>query len=210
MKFPKFKISRRARLLFFSLMGVLFLIVKENNSRFIQTKVINAYLLIFGLLFCLLIYTLIDTRKQQSKKEASTGVNIKGSKNSNKASKLNFIETNPDKIKEKPYVRTLFLDNTNGLVSARYKHSPKQPRKPMNQELTPEARKSLIGDLQKNSIDEVILIRIYERFFDCDVQIVNGHIHTYECKFDTHTATLDYPTLKDDLLKALHVEHHPI
>ncbi len=29
----------------------------------------------------------------------------------------------------------------------------------MNQELTPEARKSLIGDLQKNSIDEVILIR---------------------------------------------------
>ncbi len=197
-------------MLFFGLMGVLFLIVKENNSRFAQAKVINAYLLIFGLLFCSLIYTLIDTRKQQAKKDISTGVNIKGLKNDKRPSKLSFIETNPNKIKEKPYVRTLFLDNTNAFTSARYKRSPKQPRKPMNQELTPLARKSLIGDLQKNTIDEVILIRIYERFFDCTVQIVNGHIHTYECKFDTHTAILDYSTLKDDLLKALHVEHHPI
>ena len=208
MKFPKLKLSKRAQLLLIGLLFQLLLIARENNSRFGQAKTINAYLLVFAFLFFAFIYTVIETRKEERKNELFGSTNLKSAGNTKRSTKSKFIETNPNKIKEKPYIKTLFLDDTKPIVSSKeYKRESQPDRTPMINVLNQETRHSLIDDLIKNSIDEIMLVRIYEEFFNCDIQIMHGHINAYVCEFTTHTTTLDYPTLKDDLMRALRTDH---
>jgi hypothetical protein len=110
-------------------------------------------------------------------------------------------------IKEKDYSKTIPDADINPLTNTKIlKKTVTHPREAMIKELSHASRHRLIGDLQKNRVDEIIMIRIYEEFFNCFIQIVHGHINSYECAFNTHKTTLSYPTLKDDLVKALVTE----
>lgn len=53
----------------------------------------------------------------------------------------------------------------------------------------------LFRRIQKNIIDEIQAIRLYEKLFDCEVQILRGHVHFYKCTSDKDEETIDYTTL---------------
>jgi hypothetical protein len=58
-------------------------------------------------------------------------------------------------------------------------------------------------------MDEIQAIRLYEKLFDCEVQILRGHVHFYKSTSNKNEETIDYSTLISRLLQ-MFVEHKEI
>lgn len=83
---------------------------------------------------------------------------------------------------------------------------------PVNQKLA-QLPQDIFDDLlvriQKNNVDEIEAIRLYEKLFDCEIRILHGHIHTYRCMGHKSEETIDFATLTSRLIK-LFIEHQDI
>ena len=70
--------------------------------------------------------------------------------------------------------------------------------------LPPELTHALIKDVEKNALDEILLVRFYENFFGCKINIQSAaHLNIYVCQFPNQTTRLDFAQLKANLLKRL-------
>jgi hypothetical protein len=67
--------------------------------------------------------------------------------------------------------------------------------------LPPEILDKLVDRIQRNVIDEVQAMRLYEKLYECEVQILRGHVHFYVVTSDKQSETIDYTALKERLLK---------
>jgi hypothetical protein len=76
-------------------------------------------------------------------------------------------------------------------------------------QLSTEIFEELLNRLQKNTLDEIQTIRLYEKLFDCEIQILRGHVHFYTCIRKKTKETIDYTTLTSRLIQ-LFVEHKKI
>lgn len=76
-------------------------------------------------------------------------------------------------------------------------------------QLPTEIFDELLRRIQKNIMDEIQAIRLYEKLFDCDVQILRGHVHFYKSTSNKNEETIDYSTLISRLLQ-MFVEHKEI
>lgn len=76
-------------------------------------------------------------------------------------------------------------------------------------QLSQEVFDELLRRIEKNVVDEVQAIRLYEKLFDCEVQILRGHVHFYKCKTNKDEETIDYTMLITRLLQ-LFAEHKDI
>lgn len=71
--------------------------------------------------------------------------------------------------------------------------------------LPPELTHALIKDIEKNALDEMLVVRFYENFFNCKISIQPvAHLNVYICQFEDHTTRLDYTKLKAMLLDRLY------
>ena len=71
--------------------------------------------------------------------------------------------------------------------------------------LPPELTSALIRDIERNALDEVLLVRFYENFFDCKISIEDsGYLNVYVCQFPGKSTRLDFSKLKSNLLNRLH------
>jgi hypothetical protein len=61
----------------------------------------------------------------------------------------------------------------------------------------------LIEDVQNNAVDEMLVLRFYENFFDCRISIVQQHVHTYRCDFQHASQNCSFADLKMQLLERL-------
>ena len=70
--------------------------------------------------------------------------------------------------------------------------------------LPPELTHALIKDVERNALDEVLVIRFFENFFGCRITIEqSGHLSSYVCRFPDQTVTLNFAKLKGQLLERL-------
>jgi hypothetical protein len=70
--------------------------------------------------------------------------------------------------------------------------------------LPPELTSALILDIEKNALDEVLLVRFYENFFGCKISIqASGYLNVYVCQFPDKSIRLDFSKLKASLLTRL-------
>lgn len=76
-------------------------------------------------------------------------------------------------------------------------------------ELPPDIFNELLRRIQMNLIDEIQAIRLYEKLFECEVQILRGHVHFYKCSTQKDFETIDYTTLTSRLTQ-LFLEHKAI
>jgi hypothetical protein len=67
----------------------------------------------------------------------------------------------------------------------------------------------LFNRIQKNIVDEIQALRLYEKLFDCEIQIMRGHVHFYKCTHPASEETIDYTTLISRLIQ-LFTEHQEI
>jgi hypothetical protein len=70
--------------------------------------------------------------------------------------------------------------------------------------LPPDLAQQLVDDLNNNTLDEMLVLRFYENFFDCRISIVQQHIHTYRCDFQNSSQTYGFADLKQQLLDKRH------
>ena len=70
--------------------------------------------------------------------------------------------------------------------------------------LPADLAQKLVDDLNNNTLDEMLVLRFYENFFDCRISIVQQHIHTYRCDFQKSSQTYGFADLKQQLLDKLH------
>jgi hypothetical protein len=73
-------------------------------------------------------------------------------------------------------------------------------------QLPPEIFDELFRRIQMNIVDEVQAIRLFEKLFICEIQILRGHVHFYKCTNEKNQETIDYTTLTGRLLQ-LFTEH---
>lgn len=73
-------------------------------------------------------------------------------------------------------------------------------------ELPTDVFEELLRRIQANLIDEIQVIRMYEKLFDCEVLILRGHVHYYQCTDGKKKETIDYSTLSARLVQ-LFLEH---
>ena len=93
---------------------------------------------------------------------------------------------------------------------AKTTHLPELPE--VNQQLAqlpPDVFNELLRRIQMNMVDEIQLIRLYEKLFDCEVQILRGHVHFYKCSGKKDSETIDYTTLTSRLIQ-LFLEHKEV
>ncbi len=75
---------------------------------------------------------------------------------------------------------------------------------PVTFSLPPELTQALINDVERNALDEILVVRFYENFFGCKITIgQSGHLSSYECRFPQQTLTLNFAKLKAQLLARL-------
>lgn len=73
-----------------------------------------------------------------------------------------------------------------------------------NYSLPPELTQALINDVQRNALDEVLVIRFFENFFGCKIAVEqSGHLNSYVCRYPDQTIKLDFAKLKAQLLARL-------
>jgi hypothetical protein len=100
-----------------------------------------------------------------------------------------------------------FPEKTHRREFARSDLAPELPEiKQQLAELPQEIFDELLRRIQKNIIDEIQAIRLYEKLFDCEVQIVRGHVHFYKCTHDKTEETIDYTMIISRLIQ-LFTEH---
>ena len=74
--------------------------------------------------------------------------------------------------------------------------------KPAAFSLPPELSHALLHDIERNAIDEILMVRFYENFFGCRIKIEQAaHLNIYVCQFSSHTSRLDFAKLKSQLLQ---------
>jgi curved DNA-binding protein CbpA len=61
----------------------------------------------------------------------------------------------------------------------------------------------LIARLGKNALDEIQVIDLFEKAFDCRIRIHHGWINTYSLIRDGVTQPIDFETIKSDLVAHL-------
>ena len=84
------------------------------------------------------------------------------------------------------------------------------PIVPVAFRLPPELTQALITDVQRNALDEMLVVRFYENFFGCRIGIEqSGHLSVYVCKFPNQTITLNFAKLKGQLLERLQETAQP-
>jgi hypothetical protein len=89
------------------------------------------------------------------------------------------------------------------------KAPPQNPQvsKPPSYSLPPELTHALIQDIEKNALDEVLLVRFYENFFGCKISIeASGYLNVYVCQFPGKSTRLDFSKLKSSLLQRLRAQ----
>ena len=75
--------------------------------------------------------------------------------------------------------------------------------------LPPDLTKALIKDIEKNALDEMLVVRFYENFFGCKTSIEPAaHLNIYVCQFPHKTIRLEFSRLKAGLLDRLHESAH--
>lgn len=75
--------------------------------------------------------------------------------------------------------------------------------------LPPELTQALIKDIEKNALDEMLVVRFYENFFGCKISIEPvAHLNIYVCQFPHKTSRLEFARLKAGLLDRLHESGH--
>jgi hypothetical protein len=62
-------------------------------------------------------------------------------------------------------------------------------------QLPQEIFDELLRRIQKNIVDEIQVIRLYEKLFDCEVKILRDHVHFYKCTSDKLEETIEYTEL---------------
>ena len=68
-----------------------------------------------------------------------------------------------------------------------------------------ELTHALIRDIEKNALDEMLVVRFFENFFGCKISIqAAAHLNIYVCKFPDSSMRLDFANLKARLLARLH------
>ena len=73
--------------------------------------------------------------------------------------------------------------------------------KPPTFSLPRELSHALLHDIERNAIDEILMVRFYENFFGCRIKIEQAaHLNIYVCQFASHTSRLDFAKLKSELL----------
>jgi hypothetical protein len=72
--------------------------------------------------------------------------------------------------------------------------------------LPPNLAQRLVDDLNDNTLDEMLVLRFYENFFACRVNIVQQHINNYRCDFQNSSQTYTFAELKQQLLDKLHAQ----
>ena len=76
---------------------------------------------------------------------------------------------------------------------------------PVHFSLPPELTQALIRDIEKNALDEILLVRFYENFFACKINIEQvAHLNIYVCRFPDKTTRIDFAKLKAMLLSRLY------
>lgn len=91
-------------------------------------------------------------------------------------------------------------------VAAPVQRAAKEPPKiaPVAFSLPPELTHALIKDVERNALDEVLVIRFFENFFGCKITVdQSGHLSSYVCRFPNQTVKLDFGKLKAKLLERL-------
>jgi hypothetical protein len=69
--------------------------------------------------------------------------------------------------------------------------------------LPPDLTLQLAEDLKNNALDEMLVLRFYENFFDCRISIVQQHVNNYRCDFQSYSQTYGFAELKQQLLDKL-------
>jgi transcriptional regulator len=67
----------------------------------------------------------------------------------------------------------------------------------------PKETRELIAKLDKNSLDEIQVIDLFEKAFDCRIRIHHGWINTYSLIREGVTQPIDFETIKSDLVAHL-------
>jgi hypothetical protein len=73
-------------------------------------------------------------------------------------------------------------------------------------QLSEDVFDELFVRIQKNVVDEIQAIRLYEKLLDSEIKIVRGHVHFYRCTTKKGEETIDYATLISRL-QTIFVEH---
>jgi hypothetical protein len=69
--------------------------------------------------------------------------------------------------------------------------------------LPPDLTLQLAEDLKNNALDEMLVLRFYENFFDCRISILQQHVNNYRCDFQSSSQTYGFAELKQQLLDKL-------
>ncbi|NDC60785.1 MAG: DUF2892 domain-containing protein [Betaproteobacteria bacterium] len=89
-------------------------------------------------------------------------------------------------------------------TALRTKQKVEPELKPVAFQLPPELTQALIKDIEKNGLDEVLVVRFFENFFGCRVTVIPvGHLNKYSCQLPDKTLSLDFAQLKAKLLARL-------
>lgn len=62
---------------------------------------------------------------------------------------------------------------------------------------------ALIAQLQKNALDEIVVVELYEKFFGCKVKIINGWVNSYAVQSGKKAIHLDFVKLKSRIIEHL-------
>lgn len=96
-----------------------------------------------------------------------------------------------------PTLRKIY-DDLRASLSAKKASSEAKPTK------VPSTKsQALIRQLDKNSLDEIQVIDLFEKAFDCRIRIHHGWINTYSLIRDGVTQPIDFETIKSDLVTHL-------
>lgn len=122
-------------------------------------------------------------------------------------------------VQRKPKKRTLSWDAIIDESLAKKRHAPAALESELNLQLPeinqqlallpPGIIEELISRIELNTIDEVQAIRLYEKLYECEVQIIRGHVHFYKSNSENGSENIDYTVLKNRLLQKF-VDHQQL
>jgi curved DNA-binding protein CbpA len=67
----------------------------------------------------------------------------------------------------------------------------------------PADYKELLEQLKQNSLDEIVVVELYEKFFACKVKIINGWVNSYAIQSGKKSVHLDFIKLKTRIIEHL-------
>jgi Protein of unknown function (DUF2892) len=113
-----------------------------------------------------------------------------------------FVSSTP-KVRTRTPLDFSFPEDKKKPLATRPKRAPPPHRYELEKEIPKNKINELIELLEHNQLDEILLLRVYEKIYSCEITIIPAHINTYLCDFGKNTQLLDYATMHSDLLSAL-------